>query len=339
MIEKVSFTSPVTRTSLPTQLRGCFWISAIGVGAAGGFGLELEAQPPHSSPEPGLERSAPLNYIVSMAAPQYDRCKLHYLQSGSGPPLLLIHGLFDSLGTWQKLIPLLSPQFKIYAIDLPAFGKSVLPDRWEKSISGMIESVVSFLDERSILAVSLVGSSMGGSLSLGVAGRHPKRVKRLVLINPYGLPSLPVAAKAAGKLISGTMLPYLLRKEALKRCAKMIFGRSLHDQGLLTDDLVDQVILPFSSLQQRKNLFRLLKGITPEEIRNIDALLPEVKQPALILWGENDRWLPEDHLIRLKQRLPNNRVIKIPECGHLPQMEKPKEVARAVVPFLREARA
>jgi pimeloyl-ACP methyl ester carboxylesterase len=220
-----------------------------------------------------------------MTSPPFDRCKLHSLEAGSGPPLLLIHGLFDSLGTWEKLIPFLSPQFKIYAVDLPAFGKSVLPERWGKSISGMIESVVGFLDERSIPAVTLMGSSMGGSLSLGIAARHPERVERLVLLNPYGLPSLPVAAGAASKLISGTILPYLLRKEMLKRSARTIFGRSLHDQALVTDDLIDQVILPFSSLQQRKNLFRFLKGITPEEIREIDALLPVVKQPALILWG------------------------------------------------------
>ena len=259
---------------------------------------------------------------------------LHFIESGAGPPLLLIHGLFDSLGTWEKLIPLLSPQFKIYAVDLPAFGKSVLPDRWEKSISGMIESVVCFLDERSIPAVSLVGSSMGGSLSLGVAGRHPERVKRLVLINPYGLPSLPIAAEAARKRISGTILPYLLRKELLKRCAKTIFSRSLHNQALLTDDLIDQVILPFSFLQQRKNLFRFLKGITPEEIRAIDAFLPKIKQEVLILWGENDRWLSEEHLIRLQQRLPRHSLIKIPQCGHLPQMEKPSEVAEAIRRFV-----
>ncbi len=271
-----------------------------------------------------------------MPTPPFDLCKLNYLESGAGPPLLLIHGLFDSLGTWKKLIPLLSPQFKIYAVDLPAFGKSVLPDRWERSISGMIESVVGFLDERSIPEVALVGSSMGGSLSLGVAGRHPERVKRLVLINPYGLPSLPVAAEAAAGVISGTMLPYLLRKELLKRCAKTIFSRSLHNQELLTDDLIDQVVLPFSSFQQRKNLFRFLKGITAEEIRTVDALLPKIKQEVLILWGENDRWLSEEHLIRLRQRLPNNRVVKIPQCGHLPHIEKQKEVASAIIPFLIE---
>lgn len=272
-----------------------------------------------------------------MSDPLTNRSHLHCIESGAGPPLLLLHGLFDSSRTWDRLVPLLASRFKIYAVDLPGFGKSPLPNRWGKSISGMIEAVAAFLDERSIAAASLIGSSMGGSLALGFAAQHPARVKRLVLINPYGLPTLPGAAKAAGGLISWTMLPYLLRKKALKRSARTIFSRSLYDQALLTDDLIDQVTLPFASLQQRKNLFRFLKGITSAEIQKIDLLLPEVKQPVLILWGENDRWLAEEHLTRLHQRLPNNRVIRIAQCGHLPQMEKPSEVAEALLQLIPTA--
>lgn len=260
---------------------------------------------------------------------------LHFIERGSGPPLLFIHGLFDSLRTWDALLTRLSEDFRVYAVDLPAFGKSTLPDRWGKSISGMIDSVVAFLDARSIATVSLIGSSMGGSLSLAIAGRHPRRVGRLVLINPYGLPVIPMAVATAGGLLSGRILPYLLGRNVLRRCAKMIFSRSLHHQALLTDALIDRVILPFATLQRRRDLFRFLKGITLEEIGEIDALLPKIKQPVLTLWGENDRWLSNAHLTRLQQRLPDNSVIKIPQCGHLPQMDQPERVAEAIVPFLR----
>ena len=263
-----------------------------------------------------------------------DRCHLHHTEAGSGPPLLLIHGLFDSLSTWSRLIPLLIPHFKVYAIDLPGFGESILPDRWNDSVSGMIDAVIAFLDEKGIGAVSPIGSSMGGSLSLAIAARHPERVQRIVLLNPYGLPALPMAAAAAGGLVSGMILPYLLRKEILKRSARTIFSRSLYDQRLLTDELIDRAIFPFSSLRQRKNLFRFLKGITSAEIRQIDALLPEIKRPVLILWGENDRWLSEEHLTRLQESLPNNQALKISRCGHLPQMDQPQEVAAATIRFM-----
>ncbi|MFQ5950289.1 MAG: alpha/beta fold hydrolase [Nitrospiria bacterium] len=263
--------------------------------------------------------------------------KLHSIESGSGPPLLLIHGLFDSLETWQRLIPLLSGRFKIYAIDLPAFGRSVLPPSWKESVSEMIKAVIAFLDEKGITTVSLVGSSMGGGLALGIAGHTPERVNRIALMNPYGLPKLPMAAMASRRFSAGRLLPYLLGQSALRRCAKGIFARSIYSRTLITEPLIDRVVRPFSSLQQRKNLFRFLKGISLEEIQSIDAHLPMIRHPVLILWGEKDGWLSDAHWERLRDRLKNGKVVKIPDCGHLPHMEKPEVVAKATIPFLTAA--
>ncbi|MDC4205690.1 MAG: alpha/beta fold hydrolase [Candidatus Manganitrophus sp.] len=261
--------------------------------------------------------------------------RLHCLETGAGPPLLFIHGLFDLLETWERLTPLLSDQFKLCAIDLPGFGKSPLPEEWRESLSGMIEAVVAFLDSKGIEKTSIVGSSMGGGIALGVAGRHPERVDKIVLINPYGFPSPPVAAEVARSRILGTLLPYLLNKPVLRRCARALFSRSLHDPRLLTDVLVERVITPFATLRQRRDLFRFLQGISTETMREIDALLPRIQQPVLILWGENDRWLTIDHAHRLRQRLPNSQLTTLSDCGHLPQMDKPKEVAEAVSRFRR----
>ena len=259
---------------------------------------------------------------------------LHSLESGAGPPLLLIHGLFDLLETWERLIPLLSDRFKVYAIDLPGFGKSPLPKAWEESLSGMVEAVVSFLDWKRIEKISIVGNSMGAGVALGVAGRHPERVERVVLVNPYGFPSPPLAVEVARSRILGKLLPYLLSEPALKRCARTIFSRSLHDARLITDALVERVIAPFATLRRRRELFRFLRAISTEEMREIDALLPQIRQPVLILWGEDDRWLPIDHANRLHRQLPDSRLITIPDCGHLPQIDKPEETGKAIISFL-----
>ncbi len=259
---------------------------------------------------------------------------LHSIELGSGPPLLLIHGLFDSLGTWEKLIPLLSDRFKIYAIDLPAFGKSPLPASWKKSISGMIKAVVTFLDEKEIRQVSLLGSSMGGGLALGIAAAMPERIDRIVLMNPYSLPSLPLATKAAQGCVAGSLLPYLLRPSALRHCAKVILTRSIDNPKLVTDTLIERVIRPFSTVHQRKNLFRFLKRISSEEIQSIDARIPTIAHRVLIIWGEKDRWLSEIHWERLQHRLQKGNVIKIPDCGHLPHLEKSQEVAEVTIQFL-----
>lgn len=175
---------------------------------------------------------------------------------------------------------------------------------------------------------------MGGGLALALAERDPERINRVVLLNPYGLPTLPLAVKNARKSVMGRVLPYLLRRFAIRQCAKLIFSRSLYDQTLLNDQALNKLIQPFSSLQQRKNLFRFLRSISPEEISTIDKDLPRIGHGVLILWGEKDRWLSDNHCRRLEKRLRNVTVIRIPKCGHLPQMEKPDAVAAAMIPFL-----
>lgn len=263
-----------------------------------------------------------------------DQHPIHYTESGNGPPLLLIHGLFDSSETWDSCTPYLLDRFKVFLIDLPAFGKSPLPERWEESLSETIQTVIAFLDKKGIRKIALVGSSMGGSMALGVAARYPERIERLILINPYGLPSVPTAVAMARNPIFKGILPYLLIKPVLKTCARVLYTRSIHNRVLLSDAMIEQVIKPFCSLRRRKALFRFLDGISAEGIKEIDAGISEMRHPVLILWGKEDRWLKKGHWMRLHDRLSNSQVIFIPQCGHLPQIEKPKEVSTYILSFL-----
>jgi pimeloyl-ACP methyl ester carboxylesterase len=254
--------------------------------------------------------------------------------SGSGPALLLLHGLFDSLETWTRLTPYLSGQYRVYALDLPGFGKTPLPEVWPSSISGMVDAVIQFLNQKGLDTVSIVGNSMGGGLSLAIAQKHPERIARIVLLNPYGLPAVPIAAEGARRPIVGRLLPYLLSHAALKRCAKGIFSRSFYDPTFVTEALIEQLTVPFVTLRTRRNLFRFLRSISTEEIVEIDRRLPEIQHSVLIIWGRNDAWLSSAHYTRLKARLSRVKLITLAGCGHLPQIERPKEVSQSLIPFL-----
>lgn len=262
--------------------------------------------------------------------------QIHHIVAGNGPPLLFIHGLFDSLETWTRLTPFLSHRFKIYAIDLPGFGKTPLPLVWKESLTDMVRTVMDFLDEKKLEKVFLVGNSMGGGVALAMAEKHPERLAKLALLNPYGLPEPPLAVQGAQRPIIGRIMPYFLKKSAIKQCAKGIFKRSLHNQKLLNNQLIERVIQPFSTLQERKDLFRFLRAISIEKILEVDTRLPEIKQPVMILWGENDGWLSERHWKRLCQRLPTSKLVQISACGHLPQMEQPEQVASELLSFFGE---
>jgi len=259
--------------------------------------------------------------------------KLHALEAGSGTALLLVHGLFDSSETWEKLIPLLSGKFKIYAIDLPGFGKTPLPEVWGESLSEMLNALIAFLDDKKITRISLLGSSMGGGLSLALAEVCPDRIEKVALLNPYALPTLPMAVHAARKPVSGHLLPYLLRKTAIRKCAEGIFARSIYDQSLVTEQMLDRVVAPFSTLKRRKALFRFLRSISPDRIKAIDERLPGIHQSVLVLWGAEDGWLSKAHWEHLKERILHSKVLHIPECGHLPQVERPSRVAEALLQF------
>ncbi len=265
-----------------------------------------------------------------------DTASYHYTALGSGPPLLLLHGLFDNLQTWDDLSPLLSRHFKVYALDLPGFGKTPLPSEWSESLSGMTKQVITFLDDLKIERISLAGNSMGGSLSLALTQKYPDRIHKLALLNPYGLPEIPQAVFSARRKIVGTILPYLLHIGAMKLCIKGIFSRSFYNQSLLTRARIDRISEPFSNLKQLKNLFRFLRAISSKEIREIDRRLGEIHQRVLILWGTEDCWLTEAHWQHLANRLPSVEVKKIEACGHLPQIEKPETVAKTLIPFFLE---
>jgi len=261
------------------------------------------------------------------------RTALHHIVLGVGPPILLLHGLFDTLQTWERLIPLLSHRFTVFAIDFPGFGKTILPKAWGDSMMGMADAVIGFLDEQGIEQIALVGNSMGAGVALAICEAHPERVSRIVLLNPYGLPQMPMAAQSAQSAIAG-LLPYLLPRGALRQCAKRIFSRALFDPNQLTESLLAQRVEPFSSLQRRKDLFRFLRGVSTQTLAAIDQKLPRITQPVLILWGINDRWLSGSHWMHLEKRLPHATVTRIANCGHLPQIDKPNDVAAALLPFL-----
>ncbi len=123
----------------------------------------------------------------------------------------------------------------------------------------------------------------------------------------------------------------------MKQCVKAIFSRSLFDRSILTKSLLEQVAKPFFTIKQRKNLSRFLRAISPEKIKEIDALLPQITQPVLIVWGEEDAWLSNAHWRRLSQYLPRAKVVPLSRSGHLPHLERPDAVAAALIPFFSDS--
>jgi pimeloyl-ACP methyl ester carboxylesterase len=168
-------------------------------------------------------------------------------------------------------------------------------------------------------------------ISWRLALKYPHRVRALILVDAAGYPhESPAIFKLLRVPLLGEMLAGINAKSIVRKNLREVF----YDDDLVTDAVVDNYY------------YRLLKKGNRETVlararMTRDTLyktLPQIQQPALIIWGEHDSWSPVEFGHRFAADIPNARLAVLPNCGHVPQEEKPEEVARLVRAFWREIR-
>lgn len=258
---------------------------------------------------------------------------LHVVEAGQGEPLLLIHGFFVWSYFWRKVIPGLSQVAHVIAPDLRGFGLTErLPgkplDLWAQA-----EMLVGLMDEMGVQRALLCGHSMGGEIALRIALRYPERVSGLVLASSAGYverPSTGWERRLLATPLLGRLLVRLL--VANDRFAGKAMRDAYFDGRMDPTDLKAYLLpgyLPRASRTMARMLLEIDFGATAREIG-------QVGHPALILWGQEDPWIPLRHGERLRQVLPHSRLDVLPQCGHSPPEEYPVAFATAVARFGRE---
>jgi pimeloyl-ACP methyl ester carboxylesterase len=253
---------------------------------------------------------------------------IHYLQQGSGKPLILVHGFAGSTYTWRKLIPLLADNYTVYALDLLGFGLSDKPVDGNYDLDAQGKLVIGFMDALHITNATLAGHSMGGVVVGYAALDAPSKVDSLVLVSPgfYG--------KGAPSFVRYLFFPLdrVMARQFYKRGMRAAsIERSFYNKALITDELIDGYLLPTKTPNAAEALARMMSSVTT---RTYEGLADRISAPALIVWGDHDvNNLPQDGE-RLIKELKQSRLIIIKECGHYVQEEKPEELARAIKEFL-----
>ncbi len=247
---------------------------------------------------------------------------------GSGPPLLLLHGLAGSWAEWQPNLPALTRHFKVYAPTMPGHGDSAPVA--EYNIASGHPLFMSFLESEGMDKVSLVGHSMGGAVALDLALNFPERVDKLVLMDAAGmgseihwglrLLSLPVL----GEVVCDFLWPMLWpRVRSLTRRAGMnIPNPSVHH----------------GTPNSRGSIARLLRagvGLRGQKLwpANRDRL-PGLQVPTLIIWGDRDELFPLSQAIAARRLIPNSRLHVLRRCGHCPGPEHTDEINGVLLEFL-----
>lgn len=264
---------------------------------------------------------------------QYGPLAIHYIEKGKGSDhLILLHGYRSHVFTWRHFIePLAQAGYHVWVIDLIGYGLSDKPSEVPYDYQFFVDQVESFMRAKGIKSYHLIGNSMGGGLALSLALSQPTQVKSLTLISALGYPlRLPfyfTISKKISYLWKSILGPSLIRD----RLKQIVF-----DKDAITDEQVEAYILPYrfpggleASVTTLENFDNVLLAAMREKYRSLII-------PVLIIWGEKDTLIPLSHFEKFQKDFPRSDKCLIPNCGHIPQEEKPDEVLAAILPFLKK---
>jgi len=266
-----------------------------------------------------------------------DGLRVHYQEAGdkSHPALVLIHGFASSTLVWSKVfLGLAQAGFHVIAIDLLGFGYSGKPRNGDYTIGGQANLLMKLLERLGIKRAMLVGSSYGGAIAATCALDHPQRVEKLVLVGavannePLRLNLLRLfGAPVLGDVVS----PLLIGSRRLLRWRmKRVYDR----HALAVDERhVDARHVPLRASGTQRAIIRTVRGWDAERISREAHL---IRQPTLLLWGENDVEIPLADGERLHEQIAGSRLVIFLECGHQPHEEYPEEFTNVVVDFCKK---
>jgi pimeloyl-ACP methyl ester carboxylesterase len=247
-------------------------------------------------------------------------------EAGSGPPLVLLHGLGGTWEYWQGTMTLLAGSARCVALDLPGFGDSD-PPPGGFTLDSAVDGLARAVRELGAGPAAICGHSLGGPLSVRLALRHPDTVSRLVLVGPSGLKPAPPWQTRALKLVPVYRLlrrapfrweHWLLRVTPVRRAAL----RALVDDPSTVDDHTARTLVDGG----RKA--RELRGaIKASFATGLASEAARAAVPVRAIWGDRDRMVPPGDSVLLERAVPGPTVHFLPGCGHLPMVERPEAFA------------
>jgi len=251
--------------------------------------------------------------------------KIKYVEAGSGPVVVLLHGLGGNSTNWAFNIDALAQKFRVVVPDQVGFGQSDKP-----LINYRVGTYVDFLDkflaELKVERASLVGNSMGGWVAAAYAVKYPAKVERLVLVDAAGFaPPKEFDLNALSGLNPST-------RDEMKRLAGMVFYNPLFKSDAAVDVLLAQRL----SAGDGYTIQRLVESIYKSDDM-LDGKLRAIKQPVLLVWGREDGLTSlAREGERFKREIPGAQLVVFEQCGHVPQVEKAAEFNAAVLKFLSQ---
>lgn len=264
---------------------------------------------------------------------EVDDHRIHYWDTGENykPVLVLLHGFGSSKENWSYLVPFLRSQYRVLVPDLPGFGNSSFSSNTNYRVETQAERIASWLAQLGVTQFHLAGSSMGGAISALIAARHPMRVTGLCLMNAAGAPATRMSMLEAGILAGKNYLIAENRADAVR-----LFQVCFHSNKRLLGAVF--ALLMAGDMRHRRALNHAIFGDLVRSLETTWLSLPAITAPALVLWGDSDQVLDVSCVDAFVEQIPHAEAMVLPETGHLPMIEKPRDTATVLQAFLNAGR-
>ena len=241
--------------------------------------------------------------------------KFKFVEEGEGEPLVLLHGLFGALSNFETLIEYFRQHYKVIVPILPLFELDIL----HSTVGGIAKFVHRFLESRDLKDVHLLGNSLGGHVALIHVLKHPERIKSLTLTGSSGLFENGM----------GDSYPKRGDYEYIKNKTELTF----YDPKTATKELVDEV---YGIINNRIKVIKIISLAKSAIRNNLGEELNQIKQPTLLIWGNNDNITPPFVAREFNKLIPNSELHFVDKCGHAPMMEVPDEFNIILHKFLKK---
>ncbi len=241
--------------------------------------------------------------------------KFKFIEEGEGEPLVMLHGLFGALSNFKGLIDYFVQHNKVIVPMLPLFELDLL----HSTVGGLEKFLHKFIEHKDYRNLHLLGNSLGGHVALIHVLKHPERIKSLILTGSSGLFENGM----------GDTYPKRGDYEYIKKKT----GLTFYDPEVATKELVDEV---YEIVNNRIKAIKIISLAKSAIRNNLGEELNQIKQPTLLVWGNNDTITPPFVAREFNRLIPNSELHFIDKCGHAPMMERPDEFNRILHVFLQK---
>lgn len=287
----------------------------------------------------GAESTLQTTYSIEDHWITLDGARMRYLRAGSGPNLVLLHGLLGYSFSWRHAIPALAEHATVHAVDMLGVGFSDRPARLDASLRASAERLLRFLDAVGIASCDLLGTSHGGAVAMRAAALAPERIQRLILVapvNPWSAHGRKLAAFLSSRAISPLFCKLAPHMEVTH---SFLLRRLYGDTRRIRPGTLEGYSAPFAVPGAFDYGLSVLRTWN-RDLAELESVLPQIAHiPTLLLWGSGDPAVSAASAVKLRQQFHQCRLVTFDGVGHLPYEELPEEFNAAVIRFLAEPSA